>query len=224
MRSRDKGFLLIVCFFLIFCGSSKKIQFSKKYIPVYNPGGDYFSYDQKFSKSYELYQKRRDTLKKKTILNASEIDKTGSIQLNTQSAGNNKFINDSDVMVNSYGIDLARLKDAKFIEVIDDSSYYKYNRKEKKLSFVALLQKIETEFEEVGHDISLKMKSLHKKKSTNCINQETIVNFNNHDENECDCSVSDHIQEKDGKINDIEVVERDESIKDELIEEEAKME
>ncbi len=230
MRNLNNSFFLIICFFFIFCGSNKKIQFSKKYIPIYNPGGEYFFYDQKFSKSYELYQKRQ---KEKTTLGYNYVPKTDkpekmvsqSVELNTQFTDDNAFINDGSAMVNSYGIDLTRLKGAKFIEIIDDSSDYEYNHKEKKPSFVALLQKIEDGFEEIGHDVSLKMKNLNKKKSMNPSNQETIVNFNNHSKIECSCcDDSTDIQEEDNEISNIEVeASEDELIKDEFTEEEAEI-
>ncbi|WP_339045795.1 TRP75-related protein [Candidatus Mesenet endosymbiont of Agriotes lineatus] len=229
------SFFLIICFFFIFCGSSKKIQFSKKYIPIYNPGGEYFFFDQKFSKSYELYQKRQDALKEKTTLEynyAPKADKLGkrvnqSTKSSSQFTDSDEFTDDSSAMVNSYGIDLARLKGAKFIEVIDDSSYYEHNHEEEKPSFVALLQKIETEFEEIGHDIGSKMKNLNKKKSMNSSNQEAIVNFNNYSKAECSCGTCDDstdVQEEDNEASNTEIEAfEDELIKDEFTEEEAKI-
>ncbi|GHM58271.1 MAG: hypothetical protein sL5_04120 [Candidatus Mesenet longicola] len=230
MRSLINSFFLIICFFFIFCGSNKKIQFSKKYIPVYNPGGEYFFYDQKFSKSYELYQKRQ---KEKTTLGYNyvpKIDKpekmvSQSDKLNTQFTDDNVFIDDGSAMVNSYGIDLTRLKGAKFIEIIDDSSDYEYSHERKKPSFMTLLQKIEDGFEEIGHDVSLKVKNLNKKKSMNPSNQETIVNFNNHSKTECSCcDDSTGIQKESNEISNIEVeASEDELIKDEFTEEEAEI-
>lgn len=224
MRNLINSFLLIICFLLIFCGSSKKIQFSKKYIPVYNPGGEYFFYDQKFSKSYELYQKRQDALKEKATLDVLKIDKkiNQHAKLNTQLANDSEFINNSNAMINSYGIDLARLKGAKFVEVIDESSNYEYNQKDKeeKPPFAALPQKVKAEFEEISRDISSKMKDLHEKKPTESSNQEAIVNFNNYNEVECGCEVSDHVQEEGYEVSDTEV----EAFEDELAEDDFKSE
>ncbi len=170
------SFFLVVCFFLIFCGSSHNLKFSKKYIPIYNPGGEYFFNDQKFSKSYELYDKRRDALREKAAIgnyNSSSkvVPKNQSVNQYRPSGPTEDitFIDNDDAMVNNYGIDIARLKGAKFIQVMDDNDYYHDDQKKEKQrpSFTTFSHKIKAEFDKASHDIALKMKNLSKKKSTN---------------------------------------------------------
>ncbi|WFW29930.1 MAG: TRP75-related protein [Wolbachia endosymbiont of Menacanthus eurysternus] len=126
--------ILIFCFSIFISysvGAKSKVGFSKKYIPQGNPGGAHFYEDEDFVKSYILYEKRRELMKKKKlqakVINASInrenlikelkkrkvtiLDKLDNVVVCASENGN-----DNNVMINQYGINIACLKGAVFID------------------------------------------------------------------------------------------------------------
>ncbi|GAT75342.1 putative exported protein, partial [Ehrlichia ruminantium] len=118
--------LILICCFIISCSNKTKYQFSRKYSPVYNPGGESFESNQEFSRAYSVYKERRDALVRDD--NQQNVSKKKYVRLG------NKHINrydpieddglpegkDLQLMVDSNGINLADVAGARFIQSIDD--------------------------------------------------------------------------------------------------------
>ncbi|MEH0831441.1 TRP75-related protein, partial [Anaplasma bovis] len=102
-------------------------EMSRNYRPVYNPGGHLFEEDEDFARSYELYKKRREDLqnsgdsaahseqKKKRLTEAEKRKVVSRLRrhgVKVAAADDNK-----GDMVNNEGIDLSRVRGARFIDV-----------------------------------------------------------------------------------------------------------
>ena len=105
-------------------------EMSRNYRPVYNPGGHLFEEDEDFARSYELYKKRREDLqnsgdsaahneqKKKRLTEAEKRKVVGRLRrhgVKVAAVDDNK-----GDMVNKEGIDLSRVKGARFIDIDPD--------------------------------------------------------------------------------------------------------
>ncbi|QLK57896.1 TRP75-related protein [Ehrlichia ruminantium] len=118
--------LILICCFTVSCSNKAKYQFSRKYSPVYNPGGESFESNQEFSRAYSVYKERRDALvgdgnqqnvskKKYGKLDNKHINRYDPIEDYGLSEGN-----DLQLMVDSNGINLADVAGARFVQSIDD--------------------------------------------------------------------------------------------------------
>lgn len=126
---------VVVLLILSSCGGKYAFEMSRNYAPPYNPGGDYFDDDESFAQSYEIYEKRReDALReqesmKKRNRGRDLQQKSGRRQISDEEKG--RIINElqrygvmynagerrKGGMVNSEGIDLSRVRGARFIDV-----------------------------------------------------------------------------------------------------------
>ncbi|CAD7002211.1 unnamed protein product [Ceratitis capitata] len=101
-----------------------------------NPGGVNFHEDENFVESYKLYKKRRELLKKKKLQSrvnadvskenlAKKLEKRKIAILNNRLSALEACIVDDgkEAMINRYGIDIARLKGATFIDQGQISKY-----------------------------------------------------------------------------------------------------
>ncbi|WP_333023344.1 TRP75-related protein [Wolbachia endosymbiont of Pentidionis agamae] len=99
-----------------------KVSLSKRQPPAFNPGGTNFYEDEEFVKAYELYKKRRNSLKKKNlqnkIVNKNNLQNKPKQQKNKAALhpAYNKENDSENAMINQYGIDIARIKGARFID------------------------------------------------------------------------------------------------------------
>ncbi|KJV68920.1 hypothetical protein NLO413_0291 [Candidatus Neoehrlichia lotoris str. RAC413] len=101
------------------CFKSSMLHFSKKYTPIYNPGGEYFSADQDFFNSYSVYKKRREAFLQKDVANKKQgnklNDKSSHVVMGRLQEYGSTDLRDS--MINSGGVDLSQVSGAKFIEI-----------------------------------------------------------------------------------------------------------
>ncbi|WP_249548410.1 TRP75-related protein [Anaplasma phagocytophilum] len=126
---------VVVLLILSSCGGKYAFEMSRNYAPPYNPGGDYFDDDENFAQSYEIYEKRRED-----ALREQESIKKRSRGRDLQQESGRRQISDEEKgkiidklqrygvmysagerrkggMVNSEGIDLSRVRGARFIDV-----------------------------------------------------------------------------------------------------------
>ncbi|KJV86586.1 metallothionein family protein [Anaplasma phagocytophilum str. CRT53-1] len=126
---------VVVLLILSSCGGKYAFEMSRNYAPPYNPGGDYFDDDESFAQSYEIYEKRReDALReqesmKKRNRGRDLQQKSGRRQISDEEKGRiidelqrygvmyNAGERRKGGMVNSEGIDLSRVRGARFIDV-----------------------------------------------------------------------------------------------------------
>ncbi|WP_433846741.1 TRP75-related protein [Anaplasma phagocytophilum] len=126
---------VVVLLILSSCGGKYAFEMSRNYAPPYNPGGDYFDDDENFAQSYEIYEKRReDALReqesmKKRNRGRDLQQKSGRRQISDEEKGRiidelqrygvmyNAGERRKGGMVNSEGIDLSRVRGARFIDV-----------------------------------------------------------------------------------------------------------
>ncbi|MGL9718928.1 MAG: TRP75-related protein [Wolbachia sp.] len=133
---------LVSSFFIVNSAEAKsKVKLSEKYKPTGNPGGTNFHEDEDFAKSYKLYEKRRELLKKKKLqgrananINKENLakklkEKKIAILDNEPSDAEACIVEDEkDDMVNQHGINIARLKGAVFI---DQGPVYEYENEQR---------------------------------------------------------------------------------------------
>ncbi|QLL66634.1 hypothetical protein O998_02080 [Anaplasma phagocytophilum str. Norway variant1] len=126
---------VVVLLILSSCGGKYAFEMSRNYAPPYNPGGDYFDDDESFAQSYEIYEKRReDALREQQSM--KRRNRSGDLQ---QKSGRRQISDEEKSkiidqlqrygvmynagerrkggMVNSEGIDLSRVRGARFIDV-----------------------------------------------------------------------------------------------------------
>ncbi|SBO13682.1 hypothetical protein ANAPC1_00015 [Anaplasma phagocytophilum] len=126
---------VVVLLVLSSCGGKYAFEMSRNYAPPYNPGGDYFDDDENFAQSYEIYEKRReDALREQQSM--KRRNRSGDLQ---QKSGRRQISDEEKSkiidqlqrygvmynagerrkggMVNSEGIDLSRVRGARFIDV-----------------------------------------------------------------------------------------------------------
>ena len=118
--------LVVMCVLLLgltscFVGKHA-FEMSRNYRPVYNPGGHLFEEDEDFVRSYELYKKRREDLQnssdrvvhKKRLTDAEKRKVVGKLRRHGVKVAATESKGD---MVNNEGIDLSRVRGARFIDV-----------------------------------------------------------------------------------------------------------
>ncbi|QOD38617.1 TRP75-related protein [Candidatus Wolbachia massiliensis] len=146
---------LISSFFITYDAEAKsKTKLSERYTPQGNPGGANFHEDEDFAESYKLYKKRRELLKKKKLQDRANIkinkenlakklkEKKIAILDNEPSDTEVCIVDDEeDAMVNQYGINIARLKGAIFIDQepivqYEDKQHESKQQEEKKATSV----------------------------------------------------------------------------------------
>ncbi|MDB1135160.1 TRP75-related protein [Candidatus Anaplasma sp. TIGMIC] len=134
---------LVFCLVSLLLLSSCKdymFEMSRNYTPAYNPGGDLFSEDESFSQSYEAYEKRRaDILKEREDDRQNRVrSKSSGVRSRVSDAERDRILEklrgygvknsatgerSKSGMVNSEGVDLSRVKGARFIDVDLDNSH-----------------------------------------------------------------------------------------------------
>ncbi|QKX01658.1 hypothetical protein GOY13_01735 [Wolbachia endosymbiont of Cruorifilaria tuberocauda] len=171
---------LISTFLIGYSAETKsKLKLSEKYKPPGNPGGVNFYEDEDFAESYKLYKKRREILKKKklqSMINTNtskenlakklEKKKVNLLNLNREVSNLETCICDDgkDAMVNQYGINIARLKGAIFIDQeevyrhVSEQQENKHQEKEK----VKEVQEKTSSINVTKKNIPVKKTCLHK--------------------------------------------------------------
>ncbi|QXK91995.1 hypothetical protein HL033_00160 [Neoehrlichia mikurensis] len=118
--------LIIVMILVSSCFRSSVLHFSKKYTPIYNPGGEYFYSDKDFYNAYNLYKKRREMFLQKDVNKNLDSNKSNKNEFSNiaimdklEEYGSTDL---KDAMINRDGIDLSKLDGAKFIEIDNHGS------------------------------------------------------------------------------------------------------
>ena len=131
--------LILILFFAISCVSQNGYQFSSRYSPIYNPDGDAFDSNAEFAHAYSIYKNRRDALAA-AVVNKDNKDKSNvehQVKRKVQIKNIDQLVKealfqtkDSDLMIDSNGVNLVEVVGAKFIDpkdvndVYDDSDRY----------------------------------------------------------------------------------------------------
>ncbi|QGR02542.1 hypothetical protein EDL79_02680 [Ehrlichia ruminantium] len=120
--------LVLMCCCVVSCSNKAKYQFSRKYSPIYNPGGESFESNHEFSRAYSIYKERRDAL---TVDNTDnnhnklkqKANKAGKPVNNYDAVSEDISLHnqDSNLMVDNNGINLADVVGAKFIRPMMDN-------------------------------------------------------------------------------------------------------
>ncbi|MGN7618468.1 MAG: TRP75-related protein [Ehrlichia sp.] len=117
--------LALVLFLVVSCSNKSGYKFSRRYSPIYNPGGEAFNNNSEFASAYSVYKQRRDALvsgvKKKSSNRKSDVQReTGRIirvedidQLVDEALSKGQ---DDDLMIDSNGINLANVLGARFVD------------------------------------------------------------------------------------------------------------
>jgi len=180
--------MLLICSFFVMYNAEARMKLSRKYIPPGNPGGANFNADEEFAESYKLYKKRRELLKKKKL--QGKANKKFTKESLAQTLKEKNIVNsyneyqeacivddEEDAMIDQYGINLARLKGAVFIdreEILHDNNEQNRPKKfsamqEKKVSPVSVTIQ-DTSFEKMicTND------SINDSKTDNCLSDTTL--------------------------------------------------
>ncbi|WP_218078785.1 TRP75-related protein, partial [Anaplasma phagocytophilum] len=162
----------MVLLILSSCGGKYAFEMSRNYAPPYNPGGDYFDDDENFAQSYEIYEKRRedalreqqsmkrrnrggDSQQKSGRRQISDEEKSKIIdQLQRYGVMYNAGERRRGGMVNSEGIDLSRVRGARFIDV-DLSKSGVISGKEEKVDGSISVKAKEEEFPDIEEQSSV---------------------------------------------------------------------
>ncbi|SCV64891.1 hypothetical protein ANAPH2_01101 [Anaplasma phagocytophilum] len=163
---------VVVLLILSSCGGKYAFEMSRNYAPPYNPGGDYFDDDENFAQSYEIYEKRRedalreqqsmkrrnrggDSQQKSGRRQISDEEKSKIIdQLQRYGVMYNAGERRRGGMVNSEGIDLSRVRGARFIDV-DLSKSGVISGKEEKVDGSISVKAKEEEFPDIEEQSSV---------------------------------------------------------------------
>ncbi len=187
---------LVFSFFIVCSTEAKsKLKLSEKYKPPGNPGGVNFHEDENFVESYKLYKKRRELLKKKKLQSrvnadvskenlAKKLEKRKIAILNNRLSALEACIVDDgkEAMINRYGIDIARLKGATFIDQWQISKYKNEQLEDKRQEE----KKVKAAQEKKNFPMNVTIKNMPLKKtcshdSGNDLNNEAHHNLNSLD-------------------------------------------
>ena len=124
-RGISNVLLILILFLIVSCMNKSGYQFSRRYSPIYNPGGEAFDSNVEFSRAYSIYKERRDALvsgigkkdDKKKNTTKYEVKVENIDQLVEKALSEEK---DNDFMIDSNGINLVDVAGAKFIDPNND--------------------------------------------------------------------------------------------------------